>query len=180
MTAIMIPGVAADGGLYPIEKLEAHRRGVLHLAVSVFVFDGGDLLIQQRAAAKYHCAHQWANTCCTHPHWGESLDASAHRRLREELGVDAALTPRATIDYDADVGGGLREHERVTIFIGRVDRADLSLAPDPDEVAATRWAAPADLVGEARAAPEGFAPWFRIYLQRWAELGLPPLEDAKV
>ncbi len=171
----MIPGVAADGGLYPIEKLEAHRRGALHLAVSVFVFDGDALLIQQRAASKYHCPLQWANTCCTHPHWGESLAASAHRRVREELGFEAALTPGATIDYEADVGGGLREHERVTIFMGRADRAALTAQPDREEVAAVRWAAPADLAAEAVAAPDRFAPWFRIYLHRWADLGLPPM-----
>lgn len=168
---ILIPAVGADGALYPIEKMEAHRSGVLHLAVSVFAFRGRELLIQQRAAGKYHSGLQWANTVCTHPHWDERPAASAQRRLREELGLEADVRPCAIIDYAADVGSGLREVERVQVF-----RAELAaaacLAPDPEEVCSIRWAEPKVLMAEAQTDPRRFAPWFRIYLERWDELGL--------
>lgn len=168
-----IPAVGADGVLYPIEKLAAHRQGQLHLAVSVFVFRGPDLLIQQRAAGKYHCAGLWANSCYSHPHWGEAVGVSATRRLREELGMSLALTATACLDYEAGVTNDLIECERVHVFRGEAPLG-LEASPDPSEVAATRWARPEALQREAAAAPHLFAPWFRIYLARWAELGLTP------
>jgi isopentenyl-diphosphate delta-isomerase len=170
--AIIIPAIAADGTLYPIEKLAAHQAGVLHLAVSVFVFSGARLLIQRRAAHKYHCGGAWANTCCTHPHWNEPLAESAARRLREEMGVDLPLRPTAVIDYAADVTNGLKEVERVHVFSARADERTLSVRPDPAEVGETRWVAVEALKAEALEAPDRFAPWFRIYLKRWDELGL--------
>lgn len=176
----LIPAIAADGSLYPLEKLEAHEIGALHVAVSVFLFDPeGRLLIQRRAAEKYHCGGLWANTVCTHPHWRpdapEHPASAAARRLREELGALSAppLRRGALFEYRADVGGGLIEHERVHVFHGAVDPERFALAPNPDEVSEVRWAAPADLAGEADAAPERFTPWFRIYLGAWPKLGLP-------
>jgi isopentenyl-diphosphate Delta-isomerase len=168
----LIPAIAADGSLYPIEKMQAHRLGTHHLAVSVFVFSGDDLLIQQRAAGKYHCAGAWANTCCSHPHWGEAPARAAERRLAEELGLQGlALDHTAVIDYAADVSDGLRECERVHVFRASADRDSLRFRPDPGEVSQTRWADWRDLRSEARATPAVFAPWFRIYLERWSELG---------
>jgi isopentenyl-diphosphate delta-isomerase len=74
---IIIPAIADDGTLFPIEKMEAHRIAQQHLAISVFVFSGTKLLIQQRAKGKYHCPGRWANTCCSHPHWQESVEDAA-------------------------------------------------------------------------------------------------------
>jgi isopentenyl-diphosphate delta-isomerase len=172
LETVRIPGIAPDGSLFPVEKMRAHRDGIRHLAISIFVFSGDDLLIQRRAASKYHCGLQWANTCCTHPNWEEPLEQAAPRRLHEELGIDLALRPASIIDYRADVTAGLVEHERVQVFAGITDRKTLMLAPNPDEVCETRWASVPDLAAEAAAAPECFAPWFRIYLDRWDELGL--------
>lgn len=166
---ITIPAIAADGALYEVEKLAAHRAGLLHLAISVFVFDGDALLIQRRAMGKYHCGGLWANTCCSHPHWGETPAAAAARRLREELGFAAPLTPLGVSEYRADVGGGLIEHERVHLFRGAADAATLRLAPDPAEVAETRWVTAAALEAEVAANPAAFTPWFRIYLARWPD-----------
>ncbi len=172
---ILIPGIAADGALYPIEKLAAHRKGALHQAVSVFLFDGDLLLIQKRAADKYHCGGLWANSCCSHPHWGESLEACAKRRVREELGFDPPpLAPRGAFEYRAAVGNGLWEHERVRLFRAEVDRARLEAAPDPAEVEAIDWRSVADLRAEAGDERAPLAPWFRIYLASWDALGLTP------
>ncbi|MDX2233902.1 MAG: NUDIX domain-containing protein [Hyphomonadaceae bacterium] len=169
---IVIPGIAADGSLYPIEKIAAHRAGALHLAVSVFVFSGDRLLVQRRAAGKYHCAGLWANTCCTHPHWDEPPALSAARRLHEELGLALTLTHTGIIDYEADVSGDMRECERVHVYRGVADARRLAVTPDPAEVSETRWATVDELRVDALARPEAYAPWFRIYLERWSELGL--------
>ena len=169
---LIIPGIAADGELYPIEKMEAHRTGALHLAVSVFIISDDALLLQQRAPGKYHCSGLWANTCCSHPAWGETPADSAHRRLREELGLSARLRACNVLDYAVDVTNGLREHERVHVFRGDVERRGLCLDLNADEVSAVRWMTRPELQRAQRAAPETFAPWFRIYLDRWDELGL--------
>ena len=169
---ITIPAIGGDGSLYPIEKLEAHRLGVQHVAISVFLFSGDRLLVQQRAFGKYHCGGLWANTCCTHPHWGEDVSTAAARRLREELGLDPvpALNPAGVVDYCADVGGGLVENERVNLFHGELDPTTTRISPTLSEVAGVRWATVDELHREVATTPERFTPWFRIYLDRWTGL----------
>lgn len=159
----MIPAFL-DGKLVPVEKLEVHRRGLRHLAISVFVMRGHDLLLQRRAAVKYHTPGLWTNTCCTHPHWGEDPVACAERRLREELGI-SGLQPRRrdTIEYRADVGNGLTEHEVVEIFLAEAP-ATLPLTLNPAEVCEVRWISLPDLCREIEATPDRFTPWLRIYL----------------
>ncbi|MFY0635560.1 MAG: isopentenyl-diphosphate Delta-isomerase [Vannielia sp.] len=153
-----------DGVLQPVEKLAAHREGLRHKAVSVFVFAGERLLVQQRAAGKYHTPGLWANSCCTHPHWGESDAACAARRLGEELGLaGVALEPVGEVEYRAEVGGGMVEHEVVTMYRGTLDAVP-ELAPDPAEVQAVRWLTLDALAEEISEAPERFTPWLRIYM----------------
>lgn len=156
------------GDLVAVEKLEAHKRGLLHKAVSVFVLCGDDVLIQQRALCKYHTPGLWANTCCTHPKWGEEAEACAHRRLNEELGLTGLnLSHRDQVTYRAEVGNGLIEHERVDIFVACVSTR-IKAVPNSDEVMNTRWIDMAALTRETRAMPEMFTPWLRIYLERHA------------
>jgi isopentenyl-diphosphate delta-isomerase len=172
----LIPAIAGDGRLFPIGKLEAHRRGVFHLAISVFVFcqNSSKLLIQRRAAGKYHSGGQWANTCCTHPAFGEDVVAAAERRLAEELGLHLVnrLGETAVLEYRAAVGNGLIEHERVHVFRSSVDQQTLALSLNQDEVSEVAWVAPDDLKREAARSPSHFTPWLCIYLDRWAELRL--------
>ena len=112
----MIPAWVNDR-LTPVGKLEVHQRGLKHKAVSVFVTDGRAVLIQRRALGKYHTPGLWANTCCTHPRWDEDAAACAVRRLAEELGITGLFPAYADrVEYRADVGGGLIEHEVVEIF----------------------------------------------------------------
>ncbi len=169
---IIIPAIAGDGSLFPIEKMEAHRLGQQHLAISVFVFSGSRLLIQQRAAGKYHCPGRWANTCCSHPHWDEAPEHAAVRRVGEELGFSVPLRKTAVIDYRADVGGGLIENERVHVFTAQADEATLATSLNPEEVAAVRWVEVADLPRLLADEPDTLCPWFAIYIRRWAELNL--------
>lgn len=158
-----------DGRLVPFDKIAAHLEGRRHRAVSVFVLDGDRVLIQRRAAGKYHTPGLWANTCCTHPHWGEDSRDCAVRRLREELGI-AGLSPSLAgqVEYRADVGGGMTEHEVVDIFTVRAP-GGLAVTPDPAEVSEVRWITLADLGAEVAAAPERFTPWLRIYLAEHAD-----------
>ena len=162
-TEEMIPAWV-DGRLQPVGKLEVHQRGLRHKAVSVFVIDGRRVLIQQRALTKYHTPGLWANTCCTHPRWDEDPAACAVRRLREELGITGLFPAFADrVEYRADVGGGLIEHELVDIFVAEAG-PNLTLALNPDEVAATRWVDLYDLSAEVLRTPDKFTPWLRIYL----------------
>ena len=171
---IMIP-TWVNGTLTPVEKLEAHLKGLRHKAVSVFVLDGDAVLMQQRAMGKYHTPGLWANTCCTHPEWDEPPEVCAVRRLREELGV-TGLTPqhRHHLEYRADVGGGLIEHEVVDVFVAQAN-AGLSIALNPDEVMAVEWM-PFDALRRAvTETPERFTPWLRIYLREHGQTIFGPL-----
>ncbi|MGR3485407.1 MAG: isopentenyl-diphosphate Delta-isomerase [Paracoccaceae bacterium] len=159
-----------DGRLQPVEKLRAHREGLRHKAVSVFVMSGARVLIQRRAMGKYHTPGLWANTCCTHPGWDEDAADCAVRRLDEELGI-RGLWPafRDRIEYRAEVGGGLIEHEVVDIFTAQADADTLSISPNPDEVMDTAWVDFYELSAAARRWPDRYTPWLRIYLEDHAE-----------
>jgi isopentenyl-diphosphate delta-isomerase len=154
-----------DGTLQPVEKLEAHQRGLRHKAISVFILRDGKVLLQRRALGKYHTPGLWANTCCTHPHWDENAQVCATRRLDEELGITGvSLKFRDTVEYRADVGGGLIEHEVVDIFVGEMP-AGVEPVLNPDEVMDTIWAPLDTLAEEVMRKPDGFTPWLQIYLR---------------
>lgn len=169
MTDIMIPAWI-DGALQPVEKLDAHLRGLRHKAVSVFVLAGDRLLIQRRALGKYHTPGLWANTCCTHPEWEEPDALCAVRRLDEELGItDVHIEHRGQVEYRADVGGGMIEHELVEVFVVAAT-PDLAVCANPDEVMDTRWVTLAALRREMAATPDIFTPWLQIYMAQHSAL----------
>ena len=153
-----------DGTLTPMDKIAVHRRGLRHPAVSVFVFQGDRLLVQRRALGKYHTPGLWANTCCTHPFWGEDAATCAARRLDEELGIAGLpLTWRDRIEYRADVGNGMTEHEVVDLFTATAPPG-LTVTPDPAEVMTTNWMTLDALNAAIAARPGDFTPWLRIYM----------------
>jgi isopentenyl-diphosphate Delta-isomerase len=159
----MIPAWV-DDQLIPVGKLEVHQRGLRHKAVSVFVMDGPRVLIQRRALSKYHTPGLWANTCCTHPRWDEDALTCAIRRLDDELGITGLKPTFADrVEYRAEVGNGLIEHELVDIFVAQAD-AGLHIVPNPDEVMAIRWVDLSDLAAEVGRNPAPYTPWLRIYL----------------
>lgn len=155
-----------DEVLQPVDKLAAHVEGLRHKAVSIFVMQGDELLIQRRALGKYHTPGLWANTCCTHPGWGETPEDCAVRRMDEELGLTGLdLMWRDQIEYRANVGGGMIEHEVVDMFVAAPDVRPVA-APNPDEVMEVRWVSLEALREEVAATPERFTPWLRIYLDQ--------------
>jgi isopentenyl-diphosphate Delta-isomerase len=156
-----------DAEVGTLGKQRAHLEGRLHRAISVFVLNARDEMLL-RAPGKYHSGGLWTNACCSHPRPGEAVDVAARRRLREEMGIDCALTPLFRFTYRAPVGPGLVEHEYDHVFAGRWDGDP---EPSPDEVDGWRWAPVADLVREVRESPEAFTPWFRMVFSRpdWPE-----------
>ncbi len=169
MTEIMIPAWV-DGTLQPVEKLDAHLRGLRHKAVSVFVLADHAMLIQRRALGKYHTPGLWANTCCTHPEWDEPDATCVTRRLSEELGIkNVRAHHRGQVEYRADVGCGLIEHELVEVFVVDTTR-DLPLALNPEEVMETRWITLTNLRAQIVDTPEIFTPWLRIYMAQHSAL----------
>lgn len=157
-----------DGVLTPVEKLAVHQRGLRHKAVSVFVFHDGDILIQRRALEKYHTPGLWANTCCTHPFWDERPEACAIRRLDDELGLTLSnIEFRGQLEYRADVGNDLIEHELVDAYVAHLlDRP--KVAPNPDEVMDYRWISYQDLLDSVDKEPDIYTPWIKIYLKDFA------------
>ena len=159
----MIPAWV-NGRLSPVEKLEVHQRGLRHKAVSVFILRGTQVLLQRRALGKYHTPGLWANACCTHPFWDEAALTCAKRRLDEELGITGLrLEHRDQVEYRADVGNGLTEHELVEIYVAEAV-ALTDVTPNPAEVMDTAWVDLTELARKTRETPEHFTPWLRIYL----------------
>lgn len=162
----------ADVAIGEMDKLEAHQKGVLHRAFSVFLFnEKGEMLLHQRAAGKYHGANLWTNACCSHPQWGEDVAESALERLQYEMGLTCALEKAFSFRYYTPVENNLIEHELDHVFTGKVP-ADCLPQPNPDEVQAYRWVAPDALEKEVAAHPEGYTFWFKTALGVLKEKGL--------
>ncbi len=148
-----------------MEKMEAHRQGLLHRAVSVFVFNSrNELLLQRRAPSKYHSAGLWTNTCCSHPRPGEDVAEAAHRRLKEEMGMACELSLKATFVYHTPFGNGLTEHEFDHIFVGTAGQEP---SINPAEADAYAWRAIPELKKEVQEFPDRYTSWFRIALQKF-------------
>ncbi len=153
-----------------MEKIRAHREGRWHSAISVLVLDGeGRMLLQQRAADKYHAPLKWANACCTHPNPGETHREAALRRLQEELGILLPIEEAFVFIYEAELEGGLIEREIDHVFIARAKSEEVPFCRQ--EVHAIRWVDLTDLQEEVKRDPNRFAPWFLLMMQRteWTE-----------
>lgn len=149
------------------EKMVAHRRGALHRAFSVFVFNNSrELLIQRRAATKYHSGELWSNTCCGHPRPNENIEQASSRRLSEEMGFKSTLKRVFEFIYQAELEDGLIEHEFDHVFVGQFDGT-----PNPDcaEVAEWKWINMEKLRFDIEQHPHRYTYWFRVSLNRVEE-----------
>ena len=144
-----------------LSKAECHDGdGVLHRAFSIFLFnDAGELLLQQRAAGKRLWPLYWSNTCCSHPREGETVDAAARRRLEDELHAGADLEFVYKFTYQAHFGDLGSEHELCHVFLGRMEGP---VAPNPTEIAATRYLSADALAKELDSSCTSITPWFRM------------------
>jgi isopentenyl-diphosphate Delta-isomerase len=150
-----------------MEKIEAHKKGVLHRAFSVFIFNReGRCLLHKRAAGKYHSAGLWTNACCSHPMPGETVEKAALRRLAEEMGITCPLTEIFSFVYMEVFENGLTEHEFDHVLAGVSDENPV---PDPDEVADTGYFDVDFLAGDIENNPGNYTAWFRIAFPRVRE-----------
>lgn len=150
-------------GLMP--KQEAHEKGLLHRAFSVFIFnDKNELMLQQRALHKYHTPGLWANSCCSHQRDGESNLEAGKRRLQEEMGFVAELEERTSFIYKAEFDNGLTEHEFDHILVGEFDGVPNI---NPEEVASWKWMSLDDVKNDISSNPEIYTPWFKIIFEKF-------------
>lgn len=147
-----------------MEKLEAHQKGLLHRAFSVFIFNSkNELLLQQRAKGKYHSAGLWTNTCCSHPRMGENNLDAANRRLNEEMGMTCDLKYAFNFLYKADFEDGLTEHELDHVFIGY---SDVQPIINREEVESFRYTSLDSLQEDIKNHPNHYTSWLKICLDR--------------
>jgi len=147
-----------------MKKMEAHEKGLLHRAFSVFIFDKkGKMLLQQRAAEKYHGAHLWTNACCSHPLPGEEVANAAHRRLKEELGFVTDLQEIFSFTYRANVENNLIEHEFDHVFAGEYEG---KIEFNRREVSKFFYQDMEELKKQIETEPGKFTSWFKIAFPR--------------
>ncbi len=153
-----------DVALGKMEKLEAHIKGELHRAFSVFIFNSdGELLLQKRADGKYHSGGLWTNTCCGHPNPGEVISSAVSKRLNEEMGMLCNLKFGFKFLYKENVGNHLTEHEVDHVFFGISDEAP---ELNDDEVSAYRYVSLAELQEEMSDDPYIFTKWFKLIYEK--------------
>jgi isopentenyl-diphosphate delta-isomerase len=153
-----------DDNMYGVmEKMQAHKQGKLHRAISIFVFNSdGEFLLQRRATEKYHSAGKWSNTCCSHPRLDETNIDAALRRLKEEMGLECELNHQFSFVYRAEMENGLIEHEYDHVFFGITD---ILPVPNPAEVAGYRYIGGDELVADMSKKPDRYTVWFKLCLE---------------
>lgn len=152
-----------------MEKMEAHRKGLLHRAFSVFIFNSkGEMLLQQRAAEKYHSGGLWTNACCSHPNPGETTDQAASRRLREEMGFSTPVKKIFDFSYRSEFDNGLIEHEFDHVYAGLFEGP---FKPNPAEVKDYCYKSIAAIEESLQSHPDKYTTWFHIAfpkVKEWA------------
>ena len=150
-------------GLMP--KMEAHKKGVLHRAFSVFIFNSkNELMLQQRAAHKYHSPLLWTNTCCSHQRDGETNIEAGTRRLSEEMGFTTALKEVTTFIYKAPFDNGLTEHEFDHVMKGFYE---MDPVINKEEVEAWKWMPVEAIKSDIESNPEIYTAWFKIIFKNF-------------
>ena len=148
-------------------KMEAHEKAVLHRACSVFIInDKGEIMLQQRAASKYHSPLLWTNTCCSHQRVGESNIEAGKRRLQEEMGFQAELKELFSFIYKAPFDNGLTEHEYDHVMLGSFNsEPNINL----EEVEAWKWMSPELVKEDILNNPDEYTAWFKIIFEKFYE-----------
>lgn len=149
-----------------MEKMEAHRKGVLHRAFSVIIHQNGKILLQQRSLNKYHSSGLWTNTCCSHPRPEESLENAGRRRLKEEMGFECPVKPHFHFIYKADLDANLIEHELDYVLFGTYDG---EVHPNPDEVMDYKWVDWNEFTEDITRSPERYTAWLQILIKDYKQ-----------
>lgn len=147
-----------------MNKTEAHKKGVLHRAFSIFIFNSkGECLLQKRAKEKYHSPDLWTNACCSHPFPGETTSDAANRRLKEELGINAELKYIFSFQYKAELDNNMIENELDHVYYALTDTEPI---PDPDEVSEWKYMKTEAVLNDIIKKPENYTEWFKIAFER--------------
>ena len=154
-----------DESIGRMEKMEAHEKGLLHRAISVFILnEKGEMLLQKRALHKYHSAGLWTNTCCSHPRPGEDTKMAAERRLFEEMGIKTSLIHKGQFIYKTEFGNGLTEFELDHVFTG-IHSVNPEL--NPEEAADFCWKTVNDIRIDIKSKPNNYTSWFKIAIEKF-------------
>ena len=154
-----------DNPIGLMEKIEAHRRGLLHRAFSVFIIDDANrLLLQKRSQTKYHSPGLWTNTCCSHPRNGEIVIDAANRRLMQEMGMSANLKHMFSFIYRAEFDNGLIEHEFDHVFIGKSNSDPVI---NSDEVCEWKWTEIKKIKKDIIENSHHYTEWFKIIFNKF-------------
>jgi len=149
------------------EKLKVHLEGKLHKAFSIFIFNNKKkLLLQKRAADKYHSGGMWTNTCCSHQRENESFYEALHRRLKEEVGFDCDLKELGRFVYRAEFNNGLIEHELDYVYIGEYDGEP---EVNPNEIEEWKWVELEELKKDVVNNPSKYTCWLKPALEKVLE-----------
>jgi len=141
------------------EKLEVHKQGKMHRAISIIILnEKEEILIQKRNKNKYHSGGLWSNACCTHPRPGEEIEEAAHRRLREEMGFDCELKRIFEFIYKKEFENGLIEWEYDHVFLGKYDGP---VKANEDEAEDYKWRSLEELKKDIEKNPEKYTYWFK-------------------
>lgn len=161
-----------DRTLGTMEKMEAHRQGVLHRAISILLFnDRGEMLLQKRADSKYHSGGLWTNTCCSHPRPNETVANAAARRLMEEMGISVSLKQVGTFTYRANLDKGLIEHELDHVFTGTFSDTPII---NKQEVGDWKFINKHDLLADIQKNKNHYTEWFKIIIEKASVLSIWP------
>ena len=153
-----------DKAIGEMDKIEAHQKGFLHRAFSIFLFNNkGEMLIHQRAKHKYHGAGLWTNACCSHPQLGEDIKLSAMERLQFEMGIQCNIEKVFSFIYNTSVENNLIEHEFDHVFIGYTDAAP---KPNVEEVQSFKWIDTTILSKDIQEHPDQYTYWFKMVFSK--------------
>ena len=156
-----------DDMIGTMDKMEAHKQGLLHRAFSVFIFNSkGEMLLQQRALSKYHSGGLWTNACCSHPKPGEKTEDAAARRLLEELGFKTPIEKIFDFIYKAEFENGLTEYEFDHVFAGEYED---KLTINPAEASEACYKEISEIKSMLQSHPQKFTAWFHIAFPRIEE-----------
>jgi len=146
------------------EKMRAHTNGgKLHRAISVYIFNSkGEIMMQRRAADKYHSGKLWSNTCCTNCYEGETALQSAHRSLRKEMGFDCDIKEEFSTIYRAELDKGMTEHEYLHVYFGKYDG---NPEVNKYEVMDWKWMSLDELLKDVQSNPNKYTEWLKILLK---------------
>ncbi len=154
---------ADDNAIGTMEKMEAHRNGILHRAFSILLFNSkGELLLQKRSPLKYHSGGLWTNTCCSHPLPDEPMEQATKRKLNQEMGINLQTEFAFKFTYKANLDKGLFEHECDHVFIGNFDGTPII---NKEEVEEWKFCDMISLRADIQQNPTTYTSWFKLILE---------------